>query len=355
MKRVAIIGTQGVPAAYGGFETLVENLLGDNCPADIQYTVFCSSREQSSRPLQYKGARLRYIPLSSHGIQSIPYDILSMMLASRGYDVLLVLGTSGCSFLPALRLFCRKRLVVNIDGIEHRRDKWSPLARRVLLFSERMALKHADAIVADNAGIVDYVKATYGVTPHNIAYGADHANVDVDDEFAGGVLKRYGVQAGSYGISVCRVEPENNPGLILEAFAQHGAPLLFIGNWAHSEYGLSLKRKYASVANIHICDPEYDLATLSALRTNARWYLHGHSAGGTNPSLVEAMTAGRPILAYDVVYNRATTFDSAYYFADVPQLIALLHRSDLDGTPMQHLASTHYTWPLIASKYLQLF
>lgn len=99
MKKVAIIGTQGVPANYGGFESLVENLLGENCPADIQYTVYCSGKDMPLKQKEYKGARLRYVPLHANGAQSIPYDIVSMCRALRGYDVVLVLGVSGLSLI----------------------------------------------------------------------------------------------------------------------------------------------------------------------------------------------------------------------------------------------------------------
>lgn len=174
MKQVAIIGTQGVPARYGGFESLVENIIGENCPADIHYTVFCSSKDLSSRDSSYKGCSLKYIPLHANGSQSIPYDIISLCKAVRGYDVVLVLGVSGCSFLPIFRLFFRKRLIINIDGLEHRRDKWGRVARWILRFSESMAVRYADVVISDNKGIQDYVRETYHKESALIAYGGDH-------------------------------------------------------------------------------------------------------------------------------------------------------------------------------------
>ena len=358
MKRIAIIGTQGVPAAYGGFETLVENLIGDNCPDDIEYTVFCSRPESKTHPATYKGARLRYVSLSSHGVQSIPYDILSMLKALGGYDVVMVLGTSGCSFLPIFRLLNRKRLIINIDGLEHRRDKWGSAARALLRFSERMAVRYADVVVADNQGIVDYVEETYGKHPALIAYGGDHALRSVDDAQRRAVLDRYGVKEGEFAVSVCRIEPENNCHVVLEAFARPecDVPLVFIGNWDRSDYGRRLKERYSDVGNIHICDPEYDLDTLCALRSSARCYIHGHSAGGTNPSLVEAMFAGRPVIACDVVYNRATTCGEASYFHDAPSLLRQLECIDaVDGSRMLALAREHYTWKHIAGQYAALY
>lgn len=176
MKQVAIVGTQGVPASYGGFETLVENIIGDNCPPDIQYTVFCSSKDIPNGKKRYKGCRLKYIPLHANGIQSIPYDIWSLCKVIQGYDTILVLGTSGCSCLPIFRLLCRTRLIVNIDGLEHRRAKWGRMARWILRFSEAMAVRFADVVIADNKGIQDYVYETYHKKAALIAYGGNHSN-----------------------------------------------------------------------------------------------------------------------------------------------------------------------------------
>lgn len=356
MKKVAIIGTQGVPARYGGFETLVENIIGDNCSLDIQYTVFCSSKDMPERLENYKGAFLRYVPLRANGVQSIPYDMWSMMkVIGKGFDAVVVLGTSGCMFLPIFRLFCRKKLIVNIDGLEHRRAKWGKVAKWVLRNSERMAVKFADVIIADNQGIADYVKQTYRMNPVVIAYGGDHVQREVSDKFQQDVLKEYGVTAGNYAITVCRVEPENNSRIILEAFAAAGKELIFVGNWDRSEYSRGLKMEFEKYANIHFINSEYNLDRLYALRANCAWYIHGHSAGGTNPSLVEAMFFGRPILCFDVVYNRETTHGKAYYWKNPQGLQSLLERNDLDGNVMKDIAKREYMWKHIAEQYESLY
>lgn len=357
MKKVAIIGTQGVPACYGGFESLVENIIGENCSPDIEYTVYCSGKDMTKTKhlTTYQGAKLKYVNIHANGMQSIPYDIVSMMRSIWGYDVIMVLGTSGCSFLPIFRLFNRKRLVINIDGLEHRREKWGKLARWVLRTSEAIAVRYADVVVADNKGIQDYVKETYGKDAALIAYGGDHAIRNIDEAKQFEVLKKYNVERGNYAITVCRIEPENNCHQTLEAFAKSDKRLIFIGNWEHSNYGKELKEKYSSVPNISIVDPVYDLDTLYSLRSNAGYYIHGHSAGGTNPSLVEAMFFGCPILCYDVVYNRETTNHEAYYWKDADELLQLLKRTDLNGKPMVDFATTHYTWQRIAKQYEALY
>lgn len=355
MKQVAIVGTQGVPASYGGFETLVENIIGDNCPPDIQYTVFCSSKDIPNGKKRYKGCRLKYIPLHANGIQSIPYDIWSLCKVIQGYDTILVLGTSGCSCLPIFRLLCRTRLIVNIDGLEHRRAKWGRMARWILRFSEAMAVRFADVVIADNKGIQDYVYETYHKKAALIAYGGNHVYRKIPTEIQIQVLMSYGLTSGEYAITVCRIEPENNCHMILEAFTHSEKKLIFIGNWKHSPYGLSLKNKYCGYPNIVLLDAIYDLDILYSLRANAGIYIHGHSAGGTNPSLVEAMFFGCPIVAYDVVYNRETTQNKAYYFSNTEMLISIICRSDLEGIAMKRIAEEEYTWQYISRQYYSLY
>ena len=351
MKKVAIIGTVGVPASYGGFETLVENIIGENTSSDIEYTVFCSSKSYTDKRNTYKGAKLKYIGLKANGAQSTPYDILSMMKTGNKYDVALVLGVSGCIFLPIFRLWFKNKLIVNIDGLEHRRGKWGKFAKWFLRKSEAVAVKYADVIVSDNKGIQDYVTETYHKESVLIAYGGDHVTRDVSEQKQQDVLQQYDVKKGKYAISVCRIEPENNCHVILDAFSKTDKKLIYIGNWERSEYGKALKEKYSGCSNINIHGPEYDLDTLYALRSNAEMYIHGHSAGGTNPSLVEAMFFGNPILAFDVVYNRATTDEQAYYFKDANELKQLLSKQDLNGEAMNRIAQEKYTWRKIASQY----
>lgn len=359
MKNVAIVGIQGVPANYGGFETLVENIIGDNCSSEVQYTIFCSSKDMLDKRGTYKGCRLKYIPLHANGMQSIPYDIWSLIKVIRGYDVILVLGISGCNFLPVFRLFCHKRIIVNIDGIEHRRDKWGQVARRVLRFSESMAVRFADTVIADNKGIQDYVSATYRREAVLIAYGGDHVHRDVPDDLQNKYLAGYGLERGEYVITICRIEPENNCHITLEAFAQNKGKIVFIGNWNHSEYARNLKEKYGRYANITLLDAIYDLDILYALRANAGLYIHGHSAGGTNPSLVEAMFFGRPIIAYNVIYNRATTENKALYFSNVEELQDLLSDRnssfEQNAASMIEIANRLYQWDMIAKQYETLY
>jgi len=192
------------------------------------------------------------------------------------------------------------------------------------------------------------------VDAHVIAYGGDHAvgvkPVSVD---------KLGLP-DVYAFSVCRIEPENNVHMVIEAFSKQTVlPLVIVGNWNSSEYGKNLCQQYAEVGHIYLLDPIYDLGKLYTLRSQAKVYVHGHSAGGTNPSLVEAMHFGKPILAFDCDFNRFTTKDKAFYFASAEQLggfIASLEDSYWSevGFNMKEIAKRRYTWGIVAQQYFSL-
>ena len=272
-KQVAIIGIQGVPARYGGFETLVENIIGENCSKEIDYTIFCSQKEMTEKLDTYKGCKLKYVNLKSNGISSIPYDIISMIKSIRGFDSILVLGTSGCIFTPILKLLSKSKLIINIDGLEHRRGKWNKFAKKYLRFSEYMAVKFADVIISDNKAIQEYVREVYGKDSVMIPYGGNHVARKISNEENTKVLLNYGLEAQNYSISICRIEPENNCHSILEAFSQSESKLVFIGNWNHSEYSKQLKKKYSTCENIKIITSSraaVDVATLHKCKAIVR-------------------------------------------------------------------------------------
>jgi hypothetical protein len=170
--HISIIGTAGIPARYGGFETLAENLI-KNKIGDIQYTVFCSAKIYREQQDEYLGAKLKYINLSANGMSSMLYDLIGMFLSLRS-DIMLVLGVSGSLFLPFIRPLYRGKIITNIDGIEWKRGKWSRLARFILRLSEKMAVKFSDIIIGDNQGILDYLILEYNKEAILIEYGADH-------------------------------------------------------------------------------------------------------------------------------------------------------------------------------------
>lgn len=357
--NVAIIGTVGVPANYGGFETLVEQLIRNNSSKDVQYTVYCSGKAYSQQKSVYQGAKIEYVNLEANGIQSIPYDIISLIKSSRKSDVILILGVSGCAFLPIFRLFSKKKLIINIDGLEHRRDKWNKWIRKFLKYSEKQAVKYGDIIVTDNKGITDYVTEEYGKSSELIAYGGDHVLTKINDELTEKVLKEYKLEKNEYSLGICRIEPENNVHLILEAFEKAKRKIVFIGNWQKSEFGKNLASKYRNSEYVKITPAVYDLDVLNVLRSNCNIYVHGHSAGGTNPSLVEAMFFAKPIIAFDCIYNRESTENKANYFSSVDELESALSISKEDlsknAKAMEEIADMRYRWKTIANQYENLY
>lgn len=359
MKNVAIIGTQGVPARYGGFETMVENIIGKNCSPDIQYTVFCSSKDMKQQLDSYKEAKLKYIPMHANGMQSTIYDMFSLLKAIRGYDIIVVLGVSGGLFFPFFRLLCREKLIVNIDGLEHKRAKWGKFAKLFLRVSEEFALRFSDTVIADNQGIVDYIRNRYKKKTVLIAYGGDHVQREVTPERQKAILHQWKLTTNDYSLAICRIEPENNCHITLDAFVRTEKKLVFVGNWERSDYGRELKEQYGKCANITILESVYDLDILYALRNNCQFYIHSHSAGGTNPSLVEVMFFGCPVLAYDVVYNRETTENKANYFRDITDLVLLLVKNsneyEANAKAMMEIAHRRYTWKSIAEQYENLY
>jgi glycosyltransferase involved in cell wall biosynthesis len=354
--KIALLGTVGVPGRYGGFETLAENLVHYHTRSSRRsaLTVWCSGKDNAEHPARFESAELRYVGLRANGVQSIPYDAVSLWQAIHSsHDRIVLLGVSGAMALPLVRLFSRTRIVTNIDGIEWKREKWKGLARAFLRASEWAAVRFSHEVIADNQGIADHVRLTYNADCHVIAYGGDHALAHANQGISPkGLPERY-------ALSLCRIEPENNIHTILEAWAQLDKPLVFVGNWANSPYGRDLKARYAGLSNIYLLDPIYDPGTLYAVRAGASIYVHGHSAGGTNPALVEMMHFGVAVLAHGCVFNRYTTEEKACYF-ETPDDLARRARNLLPdeaaaiGADMLEIAQRRYKWNQVGQAYFAL-
>jgi glycosyltransferase involved in cell wall biosynthesis len=355
---VAIIGTVGIPAKYGGFETLAEHL-ARQMSEEFQLYVYCTKKKyaKAQRQKTFLGARLIYLPMDANGISSIFYDCLSILHALFYADVLLVLGVSGGILLPFIRRFTRKKIIVSIDGIEWKRDKWIRPAKLYLWWAEKIAVKYSHADISDNESIQDYTAYRYKTLSNIIEYGADHTlrvSPTAKD------IETYPFLSAPYAFKVCRIEPENNIHLVLAAFSSmNGLQLVMIGNWENSEYGQKLRQQYGGHKGISLLDPIYDQRGLDLIRGNASLYVHGHSAGGTNPSLVEAMYLALPVLAFHVSYNKTTTEHKAWYFStmeDIIRIVQSLTPQDLvqKAAEMKEIADRRYTWEIIAKKYIFL-
>jgi glycosyltransferase involved in cell wall biosynthesis len=355
-RRIAVVGTVGLPARYGGFETLA-HYLALHLAGEFELVVYCSGPDYPERTREFLGARLVYVPFRANGAQSILFDFCNYLHAWAACDLLLVLGVSGGLAMPLGRLL-GKRAILNIGGLDWQRKKWGPWASRFLRMSESAAVRAADINVADNQGIAEYLQRAYGRSSLLIEYGGDQISAPA---ITAAHRAKYPFLADPYILALARIQADNNPELLLEAFDRMPDRVcVFIGNWRRSAYGRELAEKYRGRPHLRLLEAIYEPGELNAIRAHCSLYVHGHSAGGTNPSLVEAMHLSLPIAAFDVVYNRATTEDGARYFRNAGELADLVR-----GTPaqaweaqrpvMKAIAQRRYRWERIAGEYARLF
>lgn len=355
-KKIAIVGTQGIPSQYGGFETLVE-YLADFLSEKFEITIFCSAKVYKTRLSEYKGCKLEFIPFHANGIQSIPFDILSIIKSRKRFDKVLILGASGGVIMPFLR-GSRDKFILNFGGLDWKRAKWGFFTQKFLKLSESLAIKNSTYLISDNKGIQEYIKNKYNRDSIMIAYGGEQVlsiKPNANDYIKYSFLKE------PYAFSVARIQPDNNINMILEAFVNNTPmPIVFVGNWKSSKYGLATKEIFSTYKNIILLDAIYDQQELDLLRSNCAVYIHGHSAGGTNPSLVEAMNLGLLIFAFSSGFNEFTTENKARYFAssvDLQQILKNTKQMELIGigSDMKSIAKERYQWKIITDKYSEIF
>jgi len=355
MIKVGIIGTNGVPARYGGYETLVENLLEFKKSKNIQYYIYCSGH-RGGREVAYKGARLIFIPLKANGMQAVLYDLVSYLHALKHTDVILSLGTLAHLLSPVTRLLTKKKVVTNLDGLDHKREKWNILAKGIISSARYFAIRYSDVIISDNEGVKKLLYLEKKKRSELIEYGGDH-NVYQQTEEA---YAAYGLQKFGYFFKVCRIEPENNIAWVLEAFSKvPSEKLVIVGNWESSRFGREMRAQYGGLDNICLLDPVYDAVKLNGLRAFCKAYIHGHSMGGTNPSLVEAMHLTLPVICFDNAFNRFTTENGAIFFKNLEELVSIIRTIDqyslkTIAEKMKEIAERRYRWDLIVTRYESL-
>ncbi|MCJ2061422.1 DUF1972 domain-containing protein [Methylobacterium sp. J-088] len=316
IPAVLILGTRGIPAAHGGFETFAERFARYLAVRGWCVGVYCQREVKrvgtriSSRV--WNGIELITVEVGLKGpAATLAFDAFCAWDAARRGGVYLVLGYNGAAFLPYLRA-SGGRILTNMDGIEWRRPKWSPPIRAYFYVSEWIAAWSSHRLVADHPAIADHLatrRPRRAIT--TIPYGGDPPS----DEIAPPPL---GLEAGRYLVSIARIEPDNNILTIVEAFSRRprGVRLVVLGTMCvHNRYHRAVEE--AASPEVLFPGPIYEPDQVQALRIHALAYLHGHSVGGTNPSLVEALWAGNAVIAHANPFNRGTAGDAQFYFEDV--------------------------------------
>ncbi len=348
--RIAFIGSVGVPNRYGGFESFLEACAPVWVHDGHEIFVTCYSGAYTSREPVWKNVRRIFIPIPANGIYSIFHDLVAFFMTFWHSDAVVVLGVSGGIWFPLMRAFCAAkgvRLVVNIDGVEWRR-KTSIFRRLYLYISDRIAQQFSHAVVYDNEALFACVLRNKKSDSFMIAYPGDPDNpILANDENP--------TSSARSVLTICRIEPENNCHVLLEAAASAGiTSYVFIGNWAASSYGIRLRQRYGSIPGFHLMDPYYEKDGIANYRRQCDVYLHGHSVGGTNPSLVEMLFYDCDIIAFDCPYNRATGGAAISYFSNIDDLRLLLSSSSKIDSSMRGPIRERYTRERICNEYISI-
>lgn len=376
MQHVFIIGSRGLPAKYGGFETFVEELVSHQQSDQIKYHVAQLSENETGKHLTYQAADVFEIKKRNFGAANVIfYDRDAIVYAIKYIKsnqitnpIFYVLGNTLGAFIGHYMKLIHKiggTLFVNPDGLEWQRSKWIKPIQLYLKYSEKKMAEHADLIISDNQGIEDYLKAEYGHVPSKvIAYGTN--NVAIVPGVAQPWLDKYGIQVGAYYLVVGRFVPENNYEAIIRNFMASSTThdLVIITNHLGDPYfeKLRLLTNFDQDKRIKFVGTVYDKEQLTAIRKHAFAYIHGHAVGGTNPGLLEAMSATDLNLVFDVSFNRNVVLDSALFW-QLDTLCEVMNQAEnLDIKSVEVLAqkarqiiSEKYTWGKIVEQYEELF
>lgn len=384
IRHVYIVGCKGIPARYGGFETFVEKLTENRASDRIRYHVACAVDEMPEEPeYEHNGAHcfcVKWRPLGA--ARAVFYDLEALGWAishaeRNGFEhpVFYVLA---CRIGPFVGRFARKireiggSLLVNPDGHEWMRAKWSAPVRRYWKLSEAGMVKRADLLVCDSRTIERYIREEYArFSPETtyIAYGADTApsKLDDDDPAFAGWLEENGLEPNGYYLAVGRFVPENNYETMIREFMASGTDRAFALVTGVDEGFLDELEKrtgFRSDPRIRFVGTVYDQELLKKIRENAFAYLHGHEVGGTNPSLLEALASTRLSLLLDVGFNREVAEGAALYWTkEAGSLIRLIMRvesvDDQEANVFRELSRemirVRYSWNLVVSSYEKLF
>ena len=367
--KIAFISTRGIPNNYGGFEQFAEYISVGLVRRGHEVVVY-SPHFHPYREPDYKGVRIKHIyspeKWIGSSVGSFFYDFLSLRdaLKKEKFDIIYEAGYT--SIVPAYSWFNVKRIkyplfTTNMDGLEYKRTKFNRWVQKFVFWEERMAVKHSHFLIADNMGIHDYYKEKYGKESKFLAYGADiHEDYDED------ILKEFGLEADGYFIVVARLEPENNLFMAIEGYLASGQygkrPLVIVGK-TNTPYGKHLVERYGDDRNIRFVGGIYDFRKLNSIRHYSYAYFHGHSVGGTNPSLLEAMASGCFILAHDNIFNRAVLGENALYYGSTDAAMEMLdgidqavsaYKKEYTGRNLE-VIRRDYSWEKLVDEHEEYF
>lgn len=351
--KIAILGTRGIPNHHGGFEQFAEYLSEFLVNKGHDVFVYNSSNHPFQGKL-WKGVNIihRFDPENKVGaVGQFIYDFNCIIDSrKRKYDVILQLGYTSSSiwhmFLPNT-----PRIITNMDGLEWKRAKYNIYVQKFLKFAEKLAVKSSDYLIADSEGIRMYLKDKYKVTSEFIAYGAT-----VFETPNPMVLDKYYLKKVNYNLLIARLEPENNIEMILNGVEKstNSSPFLVIGKH-NTKYGEYLKQRFKDCTQIVFLGGIYNQDDLNNLRYFSNLYFHGHSVGGTNPSLLEAMASNALIVANDNIFNKSILENDALYFSNSDDVSNVLLKSKKDFTLLlsnnKEKINKIYDWNIINNKY----
>ena len=351
--KVAILGTRGIPNFYGGFEQFTQHLSEEFVKKGHEVYVYNSS----AHPYQEKvwnGVNIIHCKDPEDKIGTAGqfiYD-LNCILDSRkrNFDIILQLGYTSSSVWSWL--FPKRSIIItNMDGLEWKRSKYSKVVQKFLIYAERLAVKYSDYLISDSVGIQTYLRNKYSVDSEYIPYGANLIS-DIDDS----ILKKHNLTEGSYNMLIARLEPENNIETILQSVVESETErnFLVIGN-TENKYGQYIKQKFKDDRIIYLGYVS-GIEKLDALRKNSNIYFHGHTVGGTNPSLLEAMSSHALICAHNNEFNRAILGKDAFYFSCKKCIIPLLNQNEMNKTDdfisnNLEKIKQKYSWRKVVSDY----
>jgi glycosyltransferase involved in cell wall biosynthesis len=354
--RIALLGTRGVPPRYGGFETAVDEIGSRLAARGHSVTVYCRNPGQTLT--EYRGMHLVNLP----ALRTKTTETLSHTGASVAHlvhhaprpEAAFVFNAANAPYIKPLQR-AGVPVAVHLDGLESKRAKWRGLGSRYFSWAERASIRWADAVVADSSDIAAYIERVYGRSAEYIPYGAPVI------EPASDRLHEVGLSPNNYALAVARFEPENQLLEIARAYHASSAPwpLALVGDSPYSRDYVDAVTEVASRdARISILGSIYDQDLLDQIYGGCHLYVHGHSVGGTNPSLLRALGAGAPVLSYDVAFNREVTGGHAAFWNAPTQLAALLNSIDTSTeqwierrrAARDHVAE-HYQWDSVATRY----